>query len=275
MRPKIAVATAALCLLAVASTAAAVPKLQTAAAPQGYVPADVAPPQPYGPADFLVIEDVTPWGYASNEGVLSELGFRYHVVTTLGFAFYDLQAHGTKVIVVASDQWTSSYRRLYWLRAKVADFVYAGGVLVAHACDLGWHGGRWHSYPWIPGLLKHTTSFRQLLSQVQPWHPVLAHITDPQLDYWSYSTHGYFTNLSSATSIIVGITGNPIGKPTYIEYPFGWGTVLATMQPMEWRGGLHPEARWLMLKDEMQYAWSTSMPTITIGAQRLAAPVRR
>jgi hypothetical protein len=207
--------------------------------------------------------------------VLCELGYRYHVVTTVGFAFYNLKAHGTKVIVVASDQWTSSYRRLYWLRAKIADFVYAGGVLVAHACDLGWHGGRWHSYPWIPGLLGHVTSFNQLLSQVQPLHPVMARITDPELDYWSYSTHGYFTNLSSAACIIVGITGNPTNRPTYIEYPWGRGRVLATMQPMEWRGGAHQQARWLMLQDEMKYARSIASPTLAISSRRMAAPVRR
>ena len=217
-------------------------------------------------SDFLVIKDVDPWGVARNVQALNDLGYSYDVTTTAGFATFDLVTHSTRVIVVASDQYDSSYDNLFSQLSKLENFVSGGGVLVAHAADRGWYGGDWTGSEWIPGGLAHQIYGNALLSIVDPTHPVLANITDAELDNWNHSSHGHLTNLPVGASIVVGVTGDPTGKPTYVEYMYGAGTVLATDITIEWAGDPNAGSRYAMLKDELAYASTQRTPELPPSA---------
>jgi hypothetical protein len=211
---------------------------------------------PYnGGSNFLIIEDSLPWGLDTNEATLTALGagYEYDVTNAATFGAFDLAAHGIKVIIVASDQTTSFYSTLYGEKDKLADFVSAGGVLLAHAADAGWNMGTWESNPWLPGGVTRVQDYNDVLTPDDPSHPVLAGVSDGDLDYWNWSAHDYFTNLPGGTSTIVSRTAD--GEPVYVEYLHGIGTVLATTMTMEWY-----YASRTMLGNELTYAlgeWKT------------------
>ena len=218
--------------------------------PADFVPVKIKPK--IGSTLFLIIKDYNPWEVPANEWVLQEKGQSYDVINTSMIADWDFEAHGNKIIIIASDQGYSSYDNLIANRQKLADFVNNGGILLAHCCDAAWHteGKAWYS-SFLPGGVLHEINYDQTLEIMEPTHPLVEGITDEQLDWWNYSTHGYFTNLPPNTKVII----EDSGKPTYIEYKYGRGTVLSTMQTIEW-----PFQGWVgtrqLLRNEIDYALS-------------------
>lgn len=185
-------------------------------------------------AEVLVIKDVEPWYDDGNVEALISLGKTYEVINTGDIATTTLSDY--RIVIVASDQTTAAYNTLIANAGDLADYVSGGGVLLAHACDMGWNGGQWTS-SWLPGGVGHLsgpTYTSNSLSIVDAASPIVDGISDAALDNWGYSAHGYFTGLVAGTNIVIGITGDPTGQPTYIEYTYGSGLVLATMQTIEW-----------------------------------------
>ncbi len=208
----------------------------------------------------LIIKDVDPWDYPANEMVLQELNISYDVITSAELSSVNLSR--CNIVIVASDQYTSTYENLVSNRDKLADFVYRG-ILIAHACDCGWHEGSW-TESWLPLGVTKVNVYEQNLSIVDYTSPIVngtphgGKLTDSDLDNWNYSTHGYFTNLPADARIIIGIASNPTEMPTYIEYSHGAGKVLATMQTIEWPWSGHRddlgETQKNLLRNEREYA---------------------
>jgi hypothetical protein len=228
--------------------------------PEGYEPETVEPF--IGGTKVLLIKDVNPWGYPSNEKALQELGKTYNVINSGMLATTDLSEY--EIVIIASDQYTRTYNNLISNKDKIADYVYNGGVLVAHACDRGWHSGYW-SGSFLPMGVTHVNLYYNYLDIVDSTSPIVSGITGADLDEWQYSTHGYFTNLPADADIIIGTTRNPTGDPTYIEYSYGDGTVLATMQTIEWPWGHRiVEVRKNLLRNEIGYAQELVTPPVPV-----------
>ncbi|MDI6896675.1 carboxypeptidase regulatory-like domain-containing protein [Methanocella conradii] len=210
-----------------------------------------------GGSKALLVEDVLPWGYPSNEYALNELGITYDVFGSSSLATTDLSKY--EMVIIASDQQTWTYNNLASNKDKFASYVYNGGVLVAHATDEGWNAGHWSS-SFLPGGVTHVNNINEYLSIVDSSSPIVSGITDAELDGWHYSTHGYFANIPADAHIIIGITGNPTGYPTYIEYSYGSGKVLATIETIEWPWKRVADgATWFneqknLLRNEFKYA---------------------
>ncbi|RLE50310.1 MAG: hypothetical protein DRJ21_01785 [Candidatus Methanomethylicota archaeon] len=217
--------------------------------------------------EILIIKDVEPWFIGAHgpaiEAVLNELGKTYDIINSGQLRSVDLSKY--KIIIVASDQYTSTYNNLIANKEKLAEFVYNGGILIAHACDHGWHEGVWIE-SWLPLGVTKVNEYTNTLSIIDSRNPIIngtphgGKITDEGLDEWCFSTHGYFTNLPPGTRKIIGISPNPEEKPTYIIYSYGSGFVLATMQTIEWAWsggqeywGLGEEQKNL-LRNEIEYA---------------------
>jgi len=226
-------------------------------APASYVPELVTEPIILG-SEKLIIVDAWPWGSHAVEIVLNERGETYDIIPTSSLAAWDLS--GYRVVIVSSTQWTWSYDNIITSKDKLAAYVASGGVLIAHACDLGWDGsGHWYSsflpggvyhadymYPdWDWGALDDTPHISM------PTHPIVTApnpIPESSLWNWGSSTHGYLTNLLPSTDVIIQ---DSEGRPIYIEYRWGAGLVLATMMTMEWW-----LANWNLLRNEIAYAQS-------------------
>jgi len=187
--------------------------------------------------DRLIIKDVDPWEFKSNEEICGSQDLTYAVISSAELAGTDLSIF--TAVVIASDQPDHFYDTVEASLTKFEDYVNAGGILVAHACDMGWHGGFWET-SFLPGApnLGHVPKVVNDLSIVHPDHPIIdgpyGTETDDTIDGWDYSAHGYFTGLPELAQVIVGIADDPTGKPTYVEWPYGEGRVLATMMPLEW-----------------------------------------
>ncbi len=85
-----------------------------------------------------------------------------------------------------------------------------------------------------------------------PWGVV----NDTNMDNWFWSSHGYFTNLpSNATVIMVeGPTAPYPGAPTYVQWRFGSGIVVATRSPMEWGYAIGTTDSMRPLRNEIAFA---------------------
>jgi hypothetical protein len=278
----------ALFLLVFASLAGAMPALNVEASgypdahtpPAGYVP--IVPEIHDGNTDALLIEDLLPWGVASIEGVFNEFGITYDLVHSAALAYVDFSEY--KFIVYPSDQPSSFYWNIAWNLERIESFVANGGLLIAHVTDMGWNGGSWNGLNILPGGVNHQNLYGiEDLSVVDASHPVIQGtppgnidilaVNPDYLDGWGWSTHGYLEDLPFGTRTVMEIeSGEGAGQPTYIEYDYGDGKVLTTMQTVEWGYGTDGtgENCWAgprpeLLRNEMRFAleWKSCGVRIT------------
>ncbi len=221
------------------------------AAPLAYAAAAAAM---YAPTvDVLLVQDVYPWAYNSNEIALSEAGVSYAVITSADLASSDMS--GVRCLMYASDQPTSYYVNVSASIDRIEAFVANGGTLIAHACDEGWQGGTWDGIPILPAGMNHISNYSWYVHIVDPSHPVVTGLTDEYFYDWNWSTHGYFTDVPEGVDVVMECAP---GQPTYIEYGYGAGRVLATVQTIEWGFGNGTNANLVLrpdfLRNEIAYA---------------------
>jgi murein DD-endopeptidase MepM/ murein hydrolase activator NlpD len=226
--------------------------------------------------EALLIEDLLPWGKASIEGVFSELGVNYDLLHSWDLSTIDLNMY--RFIVYPSDQPTSFYQNIQTNISKIESFVSVGGLLIAHVTDAGWNLGDWRGLHILPGNVGHSTGwddqglFNQDLEIADPSNAIIKgtpagtvdiFALDPNyFDGWGYSTHGYLHNLPVDSNEVIRIqSGTGAGKPTYIDYDFGGGKVLATMQTVEWGYGTNGSDG---------YSWAGPRPELLRNEMRFA-----
>lgn len=209
-----------------------------------------------GNGDVLVIKDCDPWRTDANQRVLSNLDVNYDTINAYSLSNTDLSQY--QVIVLPSTQSSSYYRRLRYNSEKIDSFVSNGGTLVAHIADQGWPCTTIASMSFLPRGVGKSNTLRNNLDRTTSDHPVVDGISDSELDYWGASTHGYLTNLPDDAVRVIGINGDK-SRPTYAEYGHGQGTVLATMQTMEWPWAYGSGTKKL-LRNELKYALSDTGP---------------
>lgn len=175
-----------------------------------------------------LFKNVDPWGYPSNEEALSLYGIPYFVFSSSDFGSIDLSAF-TKV-VIASVQDQGFYDAMDAYRWWFEDYVSSGGVLEIHAAHYsgtGWVGT-------LPGGLQFVHDDQDYVTIVDLTHPVVTtpnHITDPELDNWWYSVHGYFGAYPVNSHIVM--IEDSTGYPAYLEFQYGAGSIVASSQTLE------------------------------------------
>jgi len=221
----------------------------------------------------LLIQDYNPWFGKNTHDALNELDVPHDVINSSRLASWDLNKY--QFIIYASAQDNNYYLNLKNNLQKISDFVSNGGLLIAHSCDGGWDGsGNWRGFSILPGGVTHLMHQDgwQYLSQsihiVEPEHEIVKSneftLTDDYLDSWGYSTHGIFTNFLNNSNIknpkiiMEADEGDGGDGPTYIEYDFRAGKVLATMQTVEW-GYFNGSQGWVgnrpeLLRNEIRFA---------------------
>ena len=158
-------------------------------------------------------------------------------------------------IIIASTQNQAFYDNLFpggTISQSISDWVQHGGVLSANLADCA-SGGSWSfnscssnpltSYTFVGGV-QHAVSFSNVNSISDASHPIITgqfgggnggQIVDNgclnDLDCWQFSSHGFFVNLPTGTTIILADENGPV----LIEYHFGDGLVVATTTSIEWR----------------------------------------
>ena len=191
------------------------------------LPSDVRADLPMRIAYF---RDGNPWGTFSNEDAMDAVGIPYDTYTSADFGTVVLGDY--KKIVVASAQPYTFYPEIVNNKARLEMWILNGGVFEMHMAT-------YTSEDWS-GLFMPTefTSEMDVLDDVaivDPNHDIVNvpnPITGGELDGWNSASHGYVRNIASPHDVL--IAGEGSGEPVGVEIFFGYGTVLATMQTLEW-----------------------------------------
>lgn len=228
-----------------------------------------------GGETVLLIQDNVPWfdpgfphGMGANVEELIQQQKNFCVITSSQIGATNLALYG--VVIISGAQTQAFYDNLFpggVVHPSVSAYVQGGGILSAFLSDFAsgpGAGGNWSGDTFVGGVT-HTTAFDQNNNIAAPAHPIItdalpcpggncAPIVDAgthnDLDNWNSSNHGFFTNLPGGTTVILVDSQN---QPVMVEYPFGNGTVIATMTTTEWRyvgnfGGL-PQNKKLTAND--------------------------
>ena len=176
-----------------------------------------------------IFQDNNPWDLSANQQILELHNIVYDICTSSDMGNIDLSRYAK--VIIASDQSQSFYDRLALSTEWFEEYIAAGGILEIHACDRGWHGGVWTS---MPGGFTHTFAPSDYVDISYEGHPILLTpnvITDDELDGWNWATHGYFDMTPELKYVILTY---PTGAPVFVEAFYGNGSILASMQPLEW-----------------------------------------
>ena len=139
------------------------------------------------------------------------------------------------LIIIEGDQ-PQDFYDTYTVHQDVFNtFVYNGGTIFWVASDYGWAEGDFTST--LPGDVTWRDYNDYYNDIVNFEHPITKNF--PAQLYGSYASHGGFDNLDTGlpiTNIMIYLreTSSTDLFPTYIEYRYGAGRVLATTIPLEW-----------------------------------------
>ncbi|MGH7725877.1 MAG: choice-of-anchor D domain-containing protein [Candidatus Eiseniibacteriota bacterium] len=194
-------------------------------APADYVPS-ASTPRTEGDARVLLVQDAQPWGTMANEMALEGIGIPYHVIPSTALQLVDLEAYD--VVIVPGDQYTATYVNLAARAAQLDAYVQNGGQLEFHAFGWGWNGGD-ASLVTLPGGVG-IAYFNSTMNHVlMPDHPLVTGF--PASFFGPPPSIAFLTNLPPAASVVIG---DDLLRPTFAEYPRGFGRVVVACQPLEY-----------------------------------------
>jgi hypothetical protein len=221
----------------------------------------------------LLIQDVTPWGPApggsSNGAIVDELTAQNKNWCAIGSSqIGTVDLTNFSEVIVASAQTQTFYDNLFpatkghVIHSAITDWVTTGGILIANLADCAsgpGTGGGWatspcsadvnSSYTFVGGL-KHVHITSESNDIVVASHPLIAAglpcvggncgaIVDTgqytDLDGWSHSSHGIFENLPANTTVLIKEPTLFAPAAVTVDYPYGYGHVVATLTTTEWR----------------------------------------
>lgn len=220
------------------------------------------------PTKVLVLKNVNPWGSNAVESTLSELGINYDIMTSDQFkqASLDELLNNYYMIIIESDQDQRFYDTIVQERWKLEEFVKRGRVLEIHACDHGWHGGRWRGP--LPGGLEvvRRLSFYDYDLVNHRWLRS------------TYASHGYFVNVPDDAEILTVQSTNPwspaqpdFTKPTTVKFRFGRGVIFATMETYEYS----VKHTWGHYKRDWKNVLNTTISSNNNDAVNIAVPAKK
>ena len=223
-----------------------------------------------GDTRALLIEDTAPWGVESDEQALTDLGVPYDAITSDQLASTNLSEYN--FIMYASDQSASYYENINTNIQNIIAYVSAGGVLIAHCGS-----DNWNAEQIFPGLnpstgqmyLDHT--YGQSVQITNPNNPVAEGLTNDELSNIQDgvpATLGHFswTNpaaLGTGLDFVMLLAGENSPSGYYLDYNYGSGKVLATMQSVEWQYAGHGGTT-RFLNNEIGYALEYSLHTLPL-----------
>jgi hypothetical protein len=188
-----------------------------------YIPTHESPPDGALIGPVAILQNTNPWSYDSIQQILTTLGITYDIIASADFGTTDLSPY--QKVIIASSQAAAFYTAVTTHRTWLEDYMNAGGILEVHAATQG--------ADWIlPGGAGFNYNVTDGVDILTPFHPTLYHpylVREPELEYWGYSTHGYFNDTTGATLILDdGV------EPIFFENASGDGFMIATGQTVEW-----------------------------------------
>ncbi|WP_291573004.1 hypothetical protein [Clostridium sp. UBA4548] len=196
-----------------------------------------------GNETVLLIQDNLSWGFSSMTDELQAQGVNFCTISSDQIGSIDLSRF--KEIIIPSAQFQPYYSNIMpngAILPSIEDFVRSGGILSANLAWVQYYS----TVATFVGGLKYQVRYTENNNIANSTHPIITaalpcfggncgQIIDQgyrnDLDGWSASSHGYFTNLPVGTVVILTDENN---NTVMIEYPYGRGRVIVTFTTPEW-----------------------------------------
>ncbi|MCX7002201.1 MAG: hypothetical protein NTV22_02880, partial [bacterium] len=120
-------------------------------------------------------------------------------------------------------------------QAWFAEYAYQGGILEMHLATSS--GYLENSGLVMPGYFiaaRFSANAVTITNTDFPMFRTPHQISNADLDNWDNSTHGYFSYYPRGAQPLVYVSHTNL-PPCVIDYPYGAGRILATLQPVEWQ----------------------------------------
>ncbi|UCF80828.1 MAG: PKD domain-containing protein, partial [Acidobacteriota bacterium] len=193
---------------------------------------------PPGPSNVAIFQNSNPWGYTSNQDVLTANGIPFTIFSSADMGVVDLSPFDK--VVIPSVQSLAFYDALVANKAWFESWVSTGGIFEMHAAE---NTGAVNNYI-FPGDFSIYRVLSDAVGIVDPEHPIvntpnLITDTGTELDSWSASTHAYIDMYPVAAKTILEDDGANAGEPVAQEWQFGCGKVVVSTQTLEhgWDAG--------------------------------------
>jgi len=168
----------------------------------------------------------------NNLGMTEGTGVNQFEYRSLRVATPNFQFNFGDLLIIEGDQ-PQDFYDIYTANKNAFDtFVNNGGVMFWVAADQGWAGGNFIST--LPGSVTWIDNYESFNNITIFNHPITKNFPT-QLE-GNYASHGGFeTNNNNIINNLVVYVEEASGLlPTFIEYRYGYGRVLATTIPLEW-----------------------------------------
>ena len=226
------------------------------------------------PSDkVLVLRDIPSWNRKPDfENVLQTLGLPTDVKPSAEMASVDLAKYN--VVIIPGAQWeTTFYKNFAASAAAFERYVSNGGTLVVELNGAEREG---ITLPGGPSMVMHG-SMDNLITV--PDHPILTPFAGKPRIFANMASHGYLTDVPAgalvlATEMKTGQVSGDMSKPTFIEYAYGKGHVIAAAQCFHDQDG---SGRGALMPTLLKYAAARSwMAAASVPASSIAkAPPAR
>jgi len=199
---------------------------------------------------ILVFRNIPSWNRNPDfEDVLRTMGYQFEVKKSSDMAGADLSAYA--IIVIPGAQWkTGYYDEFARAGGRFDEYVKNGGVLLAEL------NGAEREGITMPGGAKMVAhgAFDNLI--VMPGHPALKPLEGKPRINANVASHGYLEGVPTSALVLAvemaAFAASPdLTKPTYVEYQYGKGRVIAACQCFHDRDN---SGRGPLMPAELQYA---------------------
>jgi len=197
--------------------------------------------------NILIFRNVRSWNRQPDfEEALTELGYKFDVKPSAEMATADLSAYA--FVIIPGAQHRDGYYHQYAENTALFDrYVTNGGTLL-----LELNGAERDGITLPLGVTMQRNGARDNALTL-PKHPILEPLQGAPI-HASYASHGWLDNApTNALVLATEMTdGKPLNdRPTFIEYPFGKGRVIAACQCFHDRDG---SGRGILMETAIAYA---------------------
>ena len=169
------------------------------------------------------------WDANTTDMILDNYGIDYTVYNSSQMGTVVLNQY--EKVIIESDQDQLFYDTLGYYIPWFESYAASGGILEIHACDDCWHYGIWDGLYLMPGGFGQNHGIVDIISINLTTHAIVNTpnlITEQELSGLAIGSFDIFPS-SSKQIMIDSITSNPV----FIELGYGQGTILITMQALE------------------------------------------
>lgn len=204
--------------------------------------------------DFLVFRNASSWGRPTDfENVLVELGCKYELRKSSAMADLDLSAYD--VIIIPGAQYSEYYNDYVSNVARFDDYVAKGGTLVLEL------NGAENTSIMLPRGVTTASNGAVENAILAADHPIFFPLSGKRLIRANYASHGYLQDVPD-DALILAVETNGVDelsdRPTFVEYPYGEGRVIAGLQCFHDQDG---SGRGPLMESVISYALAKSWAT--------------